>query len=128
MKKQKQKKTHLYTGTHLLCEFWGCPAKTLDSKNFIMRALRDATKESQASLVGVWAYKFAPQGVTGVALLKESHITVHTWPEWGYAAVDLFMCGAKADSRKGAQFLSQCFGAKESVVTEIKRGLKNGTR
>jgi S-adenosylmethionine decarboxylase len=93
-----------------------------------MQAMRDAAKESQASLIDVWAYKFTPQGVTGVALLKESHITVHTWPEWGYAAVDLFMCGAKADSRKGATFLSESLGAQESVVTEIKRGLKNGTR
>ena len=120
--------THSYTGTHLLCEFWGCDPKILDSKSFIMRAMRDAAKKSHASLIGVKAHKFTPQGVTGVALLKESHITVHTWPEWGYAAVDLFMCGAKADSRKGAQFLHVSLGATESVVTEIKRGLKNGTR
>lgn len=86
----------MYTGTHLLADLTGCSG--LDDVARIEAALREAVAAARATLLDVRLHHFGPeQGVTGVALLAESHISIHTWPEHGYAAIDIFLCGAGHD-------------------------------
>ena len=82
-------------GTHLLIECHGCPAALLDDQKQLEAALRAAAEAIGAKVVGALFHRFAPQGVTGVLLLSESHASVHSWPERGYAAVDVYTCGER---------------------------------
>jgi len=80
-------------GAHVLADFWGCQAEKLDDANLLMQALRDAAEKANMTILGEEEHKFEPQGFTGMLLLAESHISIHTYPEQGYAAVDVFTCG-----------------------------------
>jgi S-adenosylmethionine decarboxylase len=84
-------------GTHFVLELWGVDAATLDDAAALERALRDASAAARLTVLETAIHRFEPQGVTGLLLLSESHISVHTWPELGYAAVDLFSCGAREE-------------------------------
>ncbi|MEK6540529.1 MAG: adenosylmethionine decarboxylase [Pseudomonadota bacterium] len=86
-----------YQGRHLLADLIGC-AGGLDDLALVERALRDGVMAAGATLIDIRLHHFGPgQGVTGVALLSESHISIHTWPEHGYGALDFFLCGATND-------------------------------
>ena len=90
-------------GRHMICEFWG--ASNLENAEHTEHALLRAVKAGKATLIKTVVHQFAPQGVSGVAVLAESHISIHTWPETGYAAIDYFTCGdhvAEAVSKLGA--------------------------
>ena len=106
------------SGTHLIIELTG--GTGLDDPNRIDAALREAVFASDATLLGLHLHRFTPQGITGVALLAESHITVHTWPEHGYAAFDVFMCGA-ADPWAVTGVLEKAFGG-QTRVRALDRG------
>lgn len=106
------------SGTHLIVELTG--GTGLDDPGRIESAFREAVASSGATLLGCHLHRFAPQGVTGVALLAESHITVHTWPEHGYAAFDVFMCGA-SDPWAVVGVLERAFGG-ETRVRALARG------
>lgn len=107
-------------GTHLIIELKN--ATGLDDKTCIERAFRDCIKATGSTLLHIHLHRFQPHGVSGVAVLAESHITVHTWPELGYGAFDVFMCGA-ADPWLTIDVLSQAFQTKDIEVKEISRGL-----
>lgn len=79
---------------HLLGEYWDCPTDLLDDLPALERLLRAVSEASGLTVLSVASHRFAPQGVTVMALLSESHASIHTWPEAGYAAVDLYSCGA----------------------------------
>ncbi len=80
-------------GVHLLLDIWGCAEKSLMDEEGVQKVLLDAMKAASVTLLHWHIHRFSPHGVTGFALLKESHISIHTWPELGYAAVDIFSCG-----------------------------------
>lgn len=80
-------------GQHFLAEYWGCDTMLLDDPNRIEQILKRAASAAGATVVQTVVHRFAPQGVSGVAVLEESHLSIHTWPEAGYAAVDVFTCG-----------------------------------
>lgn len=84
-------------GTHLVMEVWGVRAHTLDDESYLARVLADASEAAGLTVLQSAFHRFSPQGVTGVVLLSESHTSVHTWPEYGYAAIDLFSCGARLE-------------------------------
>jgi len=109
----------VFAGTHLIIEVIG--GAHLDSEARIRAAFRECVAECGATLLHIHTHKFTPQGVSGVAVLAESHISVHTWPEIGYGAFDVFMCG---DARpwRAVAVLRRAFSAEEVRVREILRG------
>ena len=80
-------------GKHCILELYSCDPAKLDDEAFLRTAITNAAKRAGATLLNLITHRFDPQGVTGLALLAESHISIHTWPESGYAAVDVFTCG-----------------------------------
>ena len=107
-------------GTHLLIDLWG--ASHLDDIAHVGQALQQAAAACGATVLDVRLHSFgANAGVTGVALLAESHISIHTWPETGFAALDVFMCGA-CNPRHSLPVLHQFFEPEREVVTEVVRG------
>lgn len=115
----KRAEVPLALGTHLIIDLRG--ATGLDELDRIENALRHAVTASGATLLDIHLHRFAPQGITGVAMLAESHITVHTWPERGYAAFDAFMCG-NADPWAVVNIFSEAFETKDVQVRAIERG------
>ena len=110
-----------FAGSHLIIDFW--EAEGLDDKDRIEQAMKDAVDAAGATLLHIHLHTFTPNGgISGVAVLAESHISVHTWPERGYAAFDVFMCG-DAEPRKAVTVLEQAFAAKRVVVGMHKRGV-----
>ncbi len=110
-----------FAGSHLIVDLW--EAEGLDDKDRIEQAMRDAVDAAGATLLHIHLHTFTPNGgISGVAVLAESHISVHTWPERGYAAFDVFMCGS-AEPRKAVAVLEQAFAPKRVVLGMHKRGV-----
>jgi S-adenosylmethionine decarboxylase len=109
----------IFAGTHLIIEV--VDGEGLDDEARIERAFRDCVDVCGATLLHIHTHKFSPQGVSGVAVLAESHISVHTWPEIGYGAFDVFMCG-EAQPWKAVDVLRETFNAGEVRVKELLRG------
>jgi S-adenosylmethionine decarboxylase len=114
-----------YSGTHLLIDLWG--ASHLDECSYIEKVLRDCVTACHATLLHIHLHQFSDSGgISGVAVLAESHISVHTWPERNYAAFDVFMCGAAKPSNTLA-ILQKAFSPDELKVKEVLRGQQNKT-
>jgi S-adenosylmethionine decarboxylase len=110
-----------FAGTHLLVELWG--AKNLGDLTVTDQMLRDSTTAAGATLLHVHLHHFGPNaGLSGVAVLAESHISIHTWPERGYAAIDIFMCGA-CDPYKAIPVMKRAFEPSTVQLSEQKRGV-----
>jgi S-adenosylmethionine decarboxylase len=110
-----------FAGHHLIIDLWD--AEGLDDKARIEAAMREAVEAAGATLLHIHLHTFTPNGgVSGVAVLAESHISVHTWPEKGYAAFDVFMCG-DAEPKKALKVLERAFAPKRTVVGAHKRGV-----
>lgn len=116
---KKEKSSVKSAGVHILLDFWG--AKNINSVKFVRKALIDAIKASKFTLLKVDLHKFSPQGVSGVAIIAESHISIHTWPEYEFAAIDIFSCGDK-DPKPAVKSLKKSFTPKKVIINEIKRG------
>ena len=109
-------------GTHLLLDLKGCDQEKLNDLSYIKESLTQAAKAVGATIVGDSFHKFSPHGVTGILAIAESHLCIHTWPEYGYAAVDIFTCGDSFDPRKAAELLIQQFRSLDPSITEFQRG------
>jgi S-adenosylmethionine decarboxylase len=108
-------------GRHLILELWGC--SNLNSIEVVEHAIREVVRLCDLTLLDLKVYPFTPIGVTGVAVVSESHVMVHTWPEHGYAAVDVFTCGEQANPVAALPALRECFSPERVQVMEITRGL-----
>jgi len=106
-------------GVHLLIDLY--EARRLDDIEYVEATLRRCVEAARATLLHIHVHHFQPNGVSGVAVLAESHISIHTWPYSGYAAVDVFMCG-DADPDQCVPVLREAFAAKRVEVNELKRG------
>jgi S-adenosylmethionine decarboxylase len=106
-------------GAHLIIDLYG--AQRLDDIDYIEATLRRCVTAAKATLLHIHLHHFQPSGVSGVAVLAESHISIHTWPEAGYAALDVFMCG-KANPDACVPVLREAFKAKKVAVGEHLRG------
>jgi S-adenosylmethionine decarboxylase len=110
-----------YAGIHVTLELWG--AESLDDEYVVSSALRESVEACGANLLELRVHRFSPQGLTGVAILSESHMSIHCWPENAYAAVDIFTCG-DADPHKAIPVLRNAFNPDYVQVAELKRGIK----
>lgn len=109
-----------YAGTHLIIDLWD--AERLDDIDHIEQAMRDCVAAAGATLLHIHLHHFTPNlGVSGVAVLAESHISVHTWPETGFAAFDVFMCG-DTEPQKAVDVLKSAFRPSRVEVGEHLRG------
>ena len=112
------------TGTHCILELYDCPRHLLDDEAFVTGALRGAVDEGLATLLHEVSHHFHPQGVTALGLISESHLSIHTWPEYGYAAADVFTCGDQADPEKACAHLVRVFQADRHSMTKLIRGIE----
>ena len=110
-------------GTHLLLDLRSCDAKLLNDLRYIKESLVGAAEKAGASVLGENFHKFDPIGVTGIVLISESHLCIHTWPEHRYAAVDIFTCGSSFKAREAADLIIERLGCEEPSIQEIRRGL-----
>ncbi len=111
-----------HLGKHLILELWDCDSKALDDLEGIEQLLLDSVKACNATLICVKTHKFSPQGVTGVAVLAESHISIHTWPELGYAAMDIFTCGQHVNPSDAIPIIKEFLKPRHFDIIDIKRG------
>jgi len=109
-------------GTHCILELYDCPRELLDDHDFVRSTLRAAAEHGFATLLDEVSHKFHPQGVTALALIAESHLAIHTWPEYGYAAVDVFTCGHRARAERACAYLLRAFRARRHSLTRLSRG------
>lgn len=108
---------------HMLLELKGCDQHMLNDNDLIKQTLIDAATEAGAHVVETVFHQFSPYGLSGVVVIAESHITIHTWPEYGYAAVDVFTCGAPALADKLSATIGAKFNAERTTVRAVDRGL-----
>jgi len=110
-------------GKHIILELWGCEKQALDDQQGVEKMLVNSAKACGATLICVKTHKFSPQGVTGVAVLAESHISIHTWPELGYAAMDVFTCGDHVIPQDTIPEIRSFLKPEKVEVMDIKRGI-----
>ena len=110
-------------GRHLLLELKDCNREVLNDLSFLKGILTAAAKEAGATVLGESFHQFNPHGVSGAVIIAESHLFIHTWPECGYAAVDIFTCGNSVQPEKAAKTLIRKLEAKSHSILEIQRGI-----
>ncbi|MDP3882713.1 MAG: adenosylmethionine decarboxylase [Candidatus Staskawiczbacteria bacterium] len=108
-------------GVHLLVDFWF--GKNIEDEEKIEKILLEAGKRAKSTPLKTSVYKFDPQGVTGIVLLSESHISLHSWPEIGYMGVDIFTCGEHVRPYEALEYLKNEFNPKKVEVKEVRRGV-----
>lgn len=110
-------------GIHLLVELKDCNPDILKNLNEVRDALVTAAKKANATIIDVSFHEFNPFGISGMVIIAESHLSIHTWPEYGYAAVDIFTCGDTIKPEVAANYLIKRFGSRNPSVVEMKRGI-----
>ena len=110
-------------GRHLLLELYDCSSEALNSLESVKQAMVEAAKRAEATIIDVVFHEFNPFGISGVVVIAESHLSIHTWPEYRYAAVDIFSCGDVLQPEVAANYLVEQFGAERTSVVEMQRGM-----
>ena len=108
-------------GKHALFELHGGNPNLLNDEEFVKSALIEAAEVAGATLLSLVSHKFSPQGVTAVALLSESHISLHSWPEYGFASIDCYTCGSHTDPEAACKSLKNAFEATYSAIRLLER-------
>ena len=117
------KRNRKVLGKHLIAELYDCDRKIINDQDLIEKCMIEAVEVSGATLVKTVFHKFSPHGVTGIIVVAESHFSIHTWPEYGYCAVDIFTCGDIIQNDSAIDFLKIKLKAKHVSLFEMKRGL-----
>jgi S-adenosylmethionine decarboxylase len=113
-------------GRHILAEFSGCDREVLNDLQAIESHLKEAARKARATIVDSVFHKYNPHGLSGVVVIAESHISIHTWPEYGYAAADFFTCGNQVDPWEACRYLKEKLGCQDLHTREIARGIPGG--
>ena len=114
-------------GTHLLVELRDCNPEILKDLNKVKDAMVSAAKEAKATIVDISFHEFNPFGFSGMVVIAESHLSIHTWPEYAYAAVDIFTCGDQINPDLAASYLIKEFECSNASSVEVKRGILSHT-
>ncbi|MFY0594499.1 polyamine aminopropyltransferase [Roseivirga sp.] len=109
-------------GRHIIVEYYDCAPEALNDVTHIEKSMEGAAVEAGATIINSTFHHFSPYGVSGVVVIEESHLAIHTWPEYGYASVDLFTCGESVDPWVSYQYLKEAFKAAHGSAVELKRG------
>ena len=109
-------------GTHLLLELGKCDKAILDDIDYIQDAMINAAAEAGANIIGKSFHKFDPRGVTGIVVISESHLCIHTWPEHGYAAADIFTCGKGLNPEKATDLIIERLRCFSPTIKRLTRG------
>jgi S-adenosylmethionine decarboxylase len=117
---------HETIGHHYIVEASGCDSNIIGSVGKVEQILVKAAEIAGAQVWSISFSKFPPHGVSGVVVISESHISTHTWPEYGYVALDIYTCGKNVDPEKAVVFAVEAFGSSTSHITEITRGIDEG--
>ncbi len=110
-------------GIHLLVELRDCNPEILKNLAEVRDALVTAAKRANATIIDVSFHEFNPFGISGMVIIAESHLSIHTWPEYGYAAVDIFTCGDTIKPEVAAEYLIKRFESRNPSIVEMKRGI-----
>src|SRR5437879_6736328 len=110
-------------GRHLLLELFDCAPDAINNLVAVKQTLVEAARRAQATIVDVVFHEFNPFGISGVVVIAESHLSIHTWPEYRYAAVDIFSCGDTLQPDVAASYLVEQFGAERTSMVEMQRGM-----
>lgn len=110
-------------GKQILVEYYDCDQSKINDVSYVENSLIQATKASRATIISHNFHKFSPYGISGVVVIAESHVAIHTWPEYNYAAVDIFTCGDTIDPWIIQEELKEYFESKNVSSMEMKRGL-----
>jgi S-adenosylmethionine decarboxylase len=113
-------------GTHIVCELSGCDAAKLTDVEVVREMMQNAARAANATIIETAFHRFQPQGVSGVVVIQESHLSIHTWPETGYAAMDFYTCGDHTDPWAACEYAAEAMGATTMLTTEVKRGVEAG--
>ncbi len=114
-------------GMHVIMELYGCPSEAIATVSSVKELVDTIIKESGVNRISEFYHQFRPHGVTGIVLLAESHISVHTWPEKGYVALDIYTCGSATKALKAAEVAVEVFRPKKVVRKDMMRGLEHET-
>lgn len=109
-------------GRHTFLDLYECDQEKLNEINNLEETMLQAAKLANATIIKSHFHKFSPQGISGSVIIAESHFNIHTWPEYGYAAVDLFTCGEGLDEKTAVNFLIDHFESKKHEVKTVMRG------
>ncbi len=112
-------------GTHIVCELSGCDPSALTDVKAVEAMMKAAARSANATIVESAFHRFQPHGVSGVVVIQESHLSIHTWPETGYAAMDFYTCGDHTDPWAACEYAAKNLGAKSMLTTEVKRGIES---
>lgn len=115
-------------GRHILVEFYNCDKDILNNHALIEKYMNEAAVEAKATIVTSCFHMFNPWGVSGAVIIQESHLTIHTWPEYGYASVDLFTCGDSVNPWVAFDYLKEKLQAEKHEASEVARGLVDRIR
>ncbi|UCG13911.1 MAG: adenosylmethionine decarboxylase [Deltaproteobacteria bacterium] len=110
-------------GRHLIIELFQCDSAILDDLQTLEHRLLEAVKLSGATIIQPFFHQFSPHGITGIVVVAESHFAMHTWPEYGYCAVDIFTCGEHIEAHEALDYLKKNLKAASVSVMETKRGI-----
>lgn len=114
-------------GRHLVVELADCNRSILNNQLLLEEYFKEAVRRSGATIVESVFHQYNPQGISGVIVIAESHISIHTWPEYGYAAVDFFTCGDSVDPHKAFEYVKEKLESKDAHVVEMMRGIPSAT-
>ncbi len=109
-------------GRQTMLELYGCKTALLNDVSFIEKVMVEAANRANATLVQQYFHQFSPYGVSGTIVIEESHINIHTWPEYDFAAIDIFTCNLEMDVRAACDYLNEILEAKKEVVSSHDRG------
>lgn len=109
-------------GTHWLVDLFGCPFEALNDRQLIESVLLESIVLARLNLLHLISHSYEPQGVTAIALVSESHVSIHTWPEHGHAAVDIFTCGSDSELEAVCGLLVKQLKAKRQARLVVERG------
>ncbi len=117
-------------GKHLLIELYDCDSKILNDVRKVEEVMAAAAKKAKAHIVDVVFHAYNPQGVSGVVVIAESHLAIHTWPEYGFASVDVYTCGEDINPWIAYDYIEKKLKSKNATTIEMRRGMikKEGLR